>query len=268
MKKHLIAMLLVFSGYIYAENSSQHIKANIEMKNVHGVVASGTWFSLELQDNIVASTGTQHFTATLVDPIFNQNMTEGLIPAKAVINGTYRNDGSTCSFEIERISYNNTRTRVLDVGGTDIDLQPGAYTKVNATTPNQLECNPSYNYGSRQHLEFQTKVDIAGLDPIVHYSKDYVVKPSPLNFVQAFGTSSYAITGITKFTNGFMQVKVKFYDKSLRDKLVPVYFDEFGLAHCLNYTLISTDEQLSVVNDTNSYLILSHYNNFGLGIVE
>ena len=264
MKKYVLLMLgfLSVSGACFATDSSQFIKANIEFKNAHSVVASGTWFSMTLQSNLIASLGAQQtrvssFTATLVDPILNQTFSEVLIPAKAVVRGTYHNDGKTCSFEIETISYKDT----------DIGLAPGAYSTVNATLPNQLECNPNFNYGSGQHMEFQTKVDIAGLDPIVHYSKDYVVKNSQDNFVQAYGNSSYAISGITKFTNGFMQINIRFYDKSIRNKLVPVYFDEAGLPHSLNFALIARDTQTSV-NDTNSYLILSHYNNFGFGILD
>ena len=286
MKKYVLVPMvrvmlgvLAVSGACQAADASQFIKANIEFKNTHGVVASGTWFSMTLQDNLIASTGSQAFTATLVDPIFNQNMTEGLIPANAVVNGTYRNDGKTCSFEIDTISFNDdiqvskhgskhkAKQPVVYGGTTEIGLAPGAYSAVNATLPNQPECNPSFNYGAGQHMEFQTKVDIAGLEPIVTY-KDYIIKENKDNFLQTYGNSSYAVSGITKFTNGFMQINVRFYDKSIRNKLVPVYFDETGLPHSLNFTLVATDSMQTGVNDTSSYLILSHYNNFGFGVLQ
>lgn len=259
MKKLIVLMLglSAVANVCVAKNSNKFIKANIELKNAHSVVSSGTWFSMDLTTDLVASTGTQKFSATLVDPIYNQNFSEGLIPAKAVVNGTYHNDGSTCSFEIDSISFK----------GTEIGLAAGAYSIVNATVADQPECNPRFNYGQGQHMEFQTKVDIPDLIPI-NRIKDYtVVKNDTDDFVQAYGNSDYAITGITKFTNGLMQVNVRFYDSSIREKLVPVYFDEAGLAHCLNFTIIATDLQTGV-NDTSSYLVLAHYNNFGFGILD
>ena len=77
MKKYLcIAGLLALTNMSNAEDTKL-IKANVQLKNVHGVVTAGTWFNLALQDNIISSTGSQHFTAELVDPIMNQNLSEG-----------------------------------------------------------------------------------------------------------------------------------------------------------------------------------------------
>ena len=85
--------------------------------------------------------------------------------------------------------------------------------------------------------------------------------------VQSFGNADYAITGTTKFTNGLMKVSVKFYNLSIKNKLLPVYFDEFGLAHFLNFTLI-TEEGENNYQDTYSYLVLAKYNKFGFGILD
>lgn len=257
MKNKLFLILGMLSAInCYADDSGTNLKANIQAKNIHGVVSAGTWFNLALQDNIIASTGSQHFTATLVDPILNENLSEGLIPAKSTINGTYRNNGSKCSFEIDSITFK----------GTTIDLLPGAYSNVIASLPNQPDCNPNMNYSPSQQLEFQTKVDIENLTPIVRY-KDYTITNKQDNFVQSFGNSDYRITGITKFTDGLMEVSVKFYNLSIKDKLVPVYFDEFGLPHCLNFTLITEDENSNYEN-IYSYLVLAKYNKFGFGILD
>jgi hypothetical protein len=258
MKKSFFTVgLTLFAGFALA-NSSNYIKANLIMKNVHSTVNAGTWFSLSLRDGLNPAGGTQRFTATLNDQIYNKNFTEGLIPAKAIISGIYKNDGKSCSFEIDSISFK----------GTDIALQPGAYTTVNASLPNQSECDSSMNYNAGQLLEFQTKVDIPDLTPI-SYTKDYIVQSTPDNFVQAYGNSDYYITGITKFTNGLMQVKVKFNDLSLKDKLVPVYYDDLGLPHCLNFTFMATEDgALDQLNNTYSYLVLGHYNNFGFGVLD
>ena len=132
--------------------------------------------------------------------------------------------------------------------------------------PNQPECNPKMSYQVHQLLEFQTKVDIAGLEPISR-NNNYIAEDKQDNFVQAYGNSDYAITGITKFTNGLMQVSVKFNNDSIKSKLVPVYYSELGMPHALNYTFITT-EAIPSSRNTSSYLILSHYNNFGFGILE
>ena len=264
--KYLLGLAMCATMTAYAANSDQYIKASIMMKTTHGVVQSGTWFNLALQDSIAPEQGSQSFTAKLIDPIYNEDFSEVLIPANSKVTGTYKNNGSSCSFEVENISYNNTRTRVLDVGGTDIELQPGAYSTINASLPNQPECNPKIGYQAHQLLEFQTKVDIAGLDPVAR-NADYVAEDKPDNFVQAYGNSDYTIVGITRFTNGLMQVSVKFNDESIKNKLVPVYYDEFGIPHPLNYTFIAT-EAMPSSNNIKSYLVLSRYNNFGFGILE
>lgn len=255
MKKILFLTLgVLLASNCFAGASNKFINANIQLKNIHGVVSAGTWFNLALQDNIIPSNESQLFTAKLVDPIINQNLSEGLIPANAIVTGTYRNDSKKCSFEIDNISFK----------GTDIDLFPGAYTTVSAPLPNQPECDPELSYRVGQQLEFQTKVDIEDLTPIIQY-KNFKIINKPDNFVQSFGNDDYAISGITKFTNGLMKVSVKFYNVSIKDKLVPVYFDEFGLPHCLNFSLMTEEENNQ---NTYSYIFIDKYNKFGFGVLE
>ena len=150
----------------------------------------------------------------------------------------------------------------------DIELQPGAYTKVNASMPNQPECNPNINYVPAQLLEFQTKVDIEGLTPVA-YNKDYYIKNSQDNFVQTYGNSDYAITAITKYTNGLMKVSVKFFNNSLKNKLVPVYFDDFGISHGLSFDMVTTEDRpFDNLNNTYSYMFTGVHPKFGFGILE
>lgn len=252
---------IVFLGMIAVlGNANASIAANIPIKakliinNVHGVVSEGSWFNLELQNSIVPEDGSQSFTAKTSVPIFNKDFSEGLITAKAVVNGTYYNDGKTCSFNIENISF----------GDTEIEFLSGALSVVNASQPNQPDCNPMIGYEQNQALEFQTKVDIENLDPIWN-NKEFIIKNSQDDFAQTYGNSDYAIGSIVKYTNGLMKVRVKFNSSSIKDKLVPVYFDDFGVSHALNFNLVSDKTQL---NNSYSYIFAGTHRKFGFGILE
>lgn len=253
-------------------NASSQIaikNANV-VKNIHGVVESGTWFNFILQNSITAPNKGQdsieQFTAKLVNPIYNKNFTELLIPvqtitqksgnkgkptinktiAGAILTGIYKNDGNRCTFIIETIHFKDT----------EIELKPGAYSTVNASLPNQPGCNSKLNYTSGQLLEFQIKVDISDLYPI-RFDKNLQELSTQDHYVQSYGTSDYAITGITKFTNGFTQVIIRFYDNNIKDKLVPVFYDDFDLPHQINFMRIS-----------DTYLLGANYQKFGFGILK
>ncbi len=260
MKQCMLILLGVAVTNICAAESSNNfnVKADVIIKNIHGVVQSGTWFNLALSNNVTASIGSQKFTAVVTEPIYNKDFSEVLIPAQTMVSGTYLNDGKTCSFGIETISLKDA----------EIDLLPGAYTKVNASLLNQPECNPEINYVPSQLLEFQTKVDIEGLTPVT-YNKDYYIKDSQDNFVQTYGNSDYAISSINRYTNGLLKVSVKFFDNSLKGKLIPVYFDEFGVSHPLNFNMVTTeDKPFDNLNNTYSYMFSSAHPKFGFGIWE
>lgn len=269
MKKMLISLgLISFIGFCNANNSSKYIKANIIIQNIHGSLQAGTWFNFILKDNIIPSVNTaitntnasigQHFIATLADPIYNHDFSELLIPQGAVAHGTYHNNGNSCSFTIEEIDYKDN----------EIELQPGAYNTISASLPNQAECNPHITYGIGQLLEFQTKVNINDLTP-VEYNNDYTVLFTQDNFVQTYGNSDYAITAITKYSNGLMQISVKFYDAAIRSKLVPVFYDDFELPHVMNSTFVTrNDEPDESYKNIYSYLVIGSHKKFGLGILE
>ena len=158
MRKHILTLAGIAAVTTCNATSSNYIKADVMIKNIHGAVQSGTWFNLALDNNIVGTAGSQHFTAKVVDPIYNKDFSEVLIPANTLVSGTYLNDGNTCSFNIDNIALKDA----------DIELQPGAYSKVNASMLNQPECNPNINYVLSQLLEFQLKVDIEGLTPVAY----------------------------------------------------------------------------------------------------
>jgi hypothetical protein len=280
MKRYLHGIIgLIAMVSICHANNQVAIKEATIVKNVHGIVESGTWFNFVLQNSITTPNGGQSsmqpFTAKLVSPIYNKNFTELLIPtqtmiqkprkkgkppvnkviAGAILTGAYKNDGDTCTFIIETISFNDT----------EIEFKPGAYSTVNASLPNQSECNSKLNYSSGQLLEFQIKVDIPNLYPI-RFDKNLKELSTQNSYVQAYGNSDYVITEITKFTNGFMQVAVKFYDNDIKDKLVPVFYDEFDIPHQINF--LRVDGQQSRNFSTSTYLLGADYQKFGFGVLE
>lgn len=226
----------------------------------HGVIHAGTWFNLSLQQEIVANSNgdfsNQNFIARVVDPIYSQDFSEILIPKVALVKGVYHNNGKSCSFEINTIEFKNTQ----------ITLYPGAYSIVNASLPGQIECNSKLDYSINQQLEFKSLVDINGLEPVI-LNKDYVTKSSSDSFVQTVGNIAYTVTNIQRFTNGLMEVSVEFKDKSLKAKLLPVYYDDYGIVHFLNYAIVINQDMLWQ-NDTQSYLILGSHDRFGFGTLK
>lgn len=268
MKKYLY--VIIASMMFSICNASNQIKDANVVKNIHGVVESGTWFNFILQNSITAphegQDSIEQFTATLVNPVYNKNFTELLIPvqtitqksrnkgkptinkiiAGAILTGIYKNDGNRCTFIIETISFKDT----------EIQFKPGAYSTVNASLPNQPGCNSKLNYTSGQLLEFQIKFDIPDLYPI-SFDKNLQELSTQDKYVQSYGTSDYVITGLTKFTNGFTQVTLRFYDNDIKDKLVPVFYDDFDLPHQINFMRIS-----------DTYLMWANYQKFGFGILK
>ena len=66
-----------------------------------------------------------------------------------------------------------------------------------------------------------------------------------------------------------MTVSVKFFDKSLQGKLVPVYFDEAGVPHPLNFNMVvPEDRPFDNLNNTHSYMFSDTHPRFGFGILE
>ena len=50
--KYVLGLAMCATMTSYAANSDQYIKASIMMKNIHGVVQSGAWFNLVLDNSI------------------------------------------------------------------------------------------------------------------------------------------------------------------------------------------------------------------------
>ncbi|MDQ5921375.1 MAG: hypothetical protein QG673_1433 [Pseudomonadota bacterium] len=232
----------------------------LQVESKQGVIHAGTWFNLSLQQEIVANSNgdfsNQNFIARVVDQIYSQDFSEILIPKGALVKGVYSSNGKSCSFEINTIEFKYTQ----------ITLYPGAYSIVNASLPGQIECNSKLDYSINQQLEFKSLVDINGLEQ-VGLNKDYVIKPSPDSFVQIVGNSAYVVSNIQRFTNGLMEVSVEFKDKSLKAKLLPVYYDDYGIVHFLNYAIVINQDMLWQ-NDTQSYLILGSHDRFGFGTLK
>lgn len=221
------------------------------VKNTHGVVDAGTWVSMALENGLTAKQGAQKYSARTLDPIYNKKMTEILIPQGATISGTYNNDGKTCSLSVDTISFK----------GTDISLKPGAYSEVNLSQLNHIGCNVSTDYPENQLMEFQFKVDIKTLDVIKTVKN--AINPTDNNYVQSYGDSDYKIRDITNFTNGLMQVTVVMNKDELNsNNLVPVYFDDLGMAHNLNYYAVPLGDNVY------AYEMLSHYDKWGFGVME
>ena len=251
--KYAFSICLIANCYA---NNIHHIKHKIQTKvNTDGNVQAGTWFNLDLQSVVQNAQGTQQFRAITVEPIYNKDYSAILIPAKATVNGSYINNGSTCSFSINKISFKDT----------DVELNPGAYSTVNASLPNQAPCNPELTYTTGQLLEFQTKVIIGDLLP-VSINNDYQVLNTPYSFAQAEGNKDYIVKNITTFTNGLMKLDVEFHNQSIEDKLVPIYYDRYGLSHFINFTIVTNNQENLNSSNLRSYLILSYYLDFGFGL--
>ena len=197
----------------------------------------------------------QRFNAKLIDPIYSKDYSEELIPANTLVSGIYTNNGKKCSFNIEMISFS----------GMSIPLKSGMYSTVSAPLPDQPECNHTLNYSSGQTLEFQNNVNIINL-PVITTNTSYIPLVQQDHFVKAVADSDYDIIGVTKYTNGLMQVSVKFNKPSLKDELVPIYYDNLKLPHCLNFAV--TARTSNPDNTTYDYVMSSHYENFGFGILD
>jgi hypothetical protein len=255
MKKYLLFVfwLLFISNVSYAVRYKHHI---IESKSIdYGIVSKETWFTLKLKNNITSSIGSQHFSANLIDPIYNKNFSKELIPANALITGTYKNDGNECSFNIDTINFSGTR----------ITLKPGMHSIVSATLPNQPECNNNLNYNSGQILEFQNLINILNL-PSLANNTTYIPLTQQDHFIKAVVNPAYDIIGVTKFTNGLMQVTVKFNKPSLKNSLLPIYYDALRLPHYLNFSVVTNLSNQD--NTTYNYIFISQHDIFGFGVIN
>jgi hypothetical protein len=249
-KKILVCLSACLIGVSTVNATGIKLKSNSLIKNGHGLVEAGSWVNMKLQTPLIVKQQVQTFTAKTVDPVYNHDFSEVLIPANSIVSGEYNNDGDFCSFSINKISFKDT----------EIQLKQGAYSTVSATLPNQPACNPEMAYMAGQLLEFQTKVDIPNLDVIANIKQRS--KVSHDNFIEAYGNSQYVIKDISRFDNGLMQIEVQLVNVDIKDKLVPVYYDDYGIAHGLNYQLTRLG------NSEYSYLMLSNYDSFGFGIKE
>lgn len=249
--KKLLSILLIF-GAISANAAGHHLKSRLMMKRISGTVESGSWINMKLEDNLTAKEGIQKYTAKTVDPIYNKKFSEILIPSGALIHGEYHNDGSTCSFSVDTIEFDDT----------EIELKKGAYTTVSASLPDQADCGSNVNYMSGQLMEFQMRVDIADLY-VIEKIKPEKLEAEMEDFVEAYGNEDYAVTDIIRYTHDLMQVTVRLNNDAVdRNKLVPLYYDDLGVAHNLNYLVVPLD------NNTYIYLVLAHYDRFGFGVME
>ena len=55
-------------------------------------------------------------------------------------------------------------------------------------------------------------------------------------------------------------MRVKFNNPEIKPQLVPVYYDEDGLVHHMNYLLTESSA------NENAYLMLGTHDNFGFGV--
>lgn len=245
LKQSIILVTLIGGAY------ANQIESNITIKDIHGTVESGSWVNMRIEQSIKALPGTTLYKAKTTDNIYNQNFSEILIPTGSIINGIYHNNGNSCYFEVQNINVNG---RKIAVESTD-------YTLINAPLPNQTPCNPKLDYEKHQLLEFQTLVDFKNLDVIAVTQIKKATQPNEL--VQAFGNQQYYITKITQLENGLQSINVRVNDKAFNvNNLVPIWFDDYGLAHGLNYFRVYDS------NGNVNYLTLSHYERFGLGVIK
>ena len=251
MKNRLSIWLgVIIVGISTANASGLKLSSSSLIKNGHGLVEMGSWINMKLQTPLLAKEQVQAFTAKTVDPVYNHDFSELLIPANSTVTGTYNNDGEECSFSINKISFKDT----------EIQLKHGAYSAINAALPNQPACNPEIGYSVGQLLEFQTKIDIANLDVIASVKQNS--KTLHDNFIEAYGNSQYIIKDISRFDNGLMQIIVDIRDSDIKNKLVPVYYDDYGIAHSLNFQV------KDMGYNEYSYLMLGHYDSFGFGMLD
>ncbi len=88
-------------------------------------------------------------------------------------------------------------------------------------------------------------------------------KASADSYVQAVKTNDYSISNLTKYVNGFVQATIKINSDGLDvNKLVPIYYDDYGIPHNLNYVAIP------VARDVYEYRMYSSSDNFGFGVME
>lgn len=250
MKKLLIALSII-SGLASASNLDDMLEPGIVIKNVHGVLESGTWFNLSLLTNVNASLGTQNFTARLNEPIYNQNFEELLIPANSIATGTYSNSGESCSFNVTQIQFDNQR----------VELLASNYTKISLPLPAMLTCDPKKNYLQTQIMDFKSNKDIE-IAPL-SYNKMNLVAVTNNTFVQTFGKNDrYVITKIINFTNGLMEVTVKFNEPEYINRFIPVFYDNYEIPHPINFTK-------HLINDGSevSYIFTSRYSKFGFALI-
>lgn len=251
MKKLLIILIAGFSTNVFALKTK--VNPGITISNsVRGTVESGNWFSLGLQTEIAPEIGSQEFIAKTVAPIFDRTQTNVLIPANSLVKGKYVNNGDSCSFSIDSISFKNTQ----------IDLLPGAYTNIDAVLPNLPECSTTANYMSGQLMVFQLKVAIPNLDIIKRFKPETFTKSAD-SYVQAVKTNDYSISNMSKYSNGFVQATIKVNDEWLDiKKLVPIYYDSYGIPHNLNYYCVP------VAKGVYEYRFYSITDSFGFGVME
>lgn len=228
----------------------------IVIPNYNNVVESGTWFNFALQNDITPKAGTQEFTATLDEPIYNSNFENLMIPTYALASGVYKNTGESCSFTINQISFDNKTISINAIN----------YSKTKAPLPKMLICNPSIAYKASQILDFTSVGDIT-LAPLSS-TGEYSILPSAKNiFVQTWGTksskSSYEITNINSYANQLRKVTVYFDDAKYKDRLIPVYYDNYNIPHHVNYKVVDTEKP-----EFASYLFTTQYSNFGFAVLE
>lgn len=250
--KKLILSLLIINGSVFADNIEGLLEPGIVIKNVHGVLESGTWFNLSLMNNIKAKKGTQPFTAYLTEPIYNANFDELLVPVNSIATGSYVNNGESCTLLITDLKFNN---QTIKIDATN-------YTNIVLPLPNMLSCDAKKDYLKTQIIDFRSNKDIQ-VQPF-SYNRSNTVAYTNDTYVQTFGKQNhkkYIITKIINYTNGLVDVTVKFNDPEYIDRFIPVFYDNYEIPHAINYM-----KRLDYDTNEVSYVFTSRYSKFGFAI--
>lgn len=214
------------------------------------VLEKNTWFNLSLQQDIQAKIGSQNFTAILDEPIYNSDFSALLIPANALAHGVYSNDGLSCKFVINKITFD----------GRDINLTVVNYSPISVPISGVTTCDVHKNYLRTQIMDFRS-LEALKLSPVAHSNLDKIAD-STASFVQTFGNNNqYIIDKINVSSGELIEVTIHFVDKESYTRFIPVFYDNYEISHPVNYSISNTDDQGDV-----TYLFTSRYSKFGFAL--
>lgn len=241
MKQCLMVILAMAVSLSYGVEPDE-----VVIRDTHGVVASGSWVNMRLESSCEGKSVECPYLAKTIDPVYNHEFTELLIPANSLVSGLYHNDGKSCYFSVDKISFKNT----------EITLKSGAYSTVIAAG-GRLACNPDDNYLAGQVLEFKMLQDIKDLDEVAVPTNKAVSN----DLVVAIANPDYTINDISDY-GSLLQVRVKFNNPELAGKLIPIFYDDNGIGHHINYKVSS------IGANESAYLMLGTHDNFGFGVED